>query len=236
MSLIDMENTLLNDILNSLEKLTIEQRVKILNKIYSIQDIKNDQGYPLYCDKCKKVKTIDSPIDKFCYAFTCKICSMSYCRECEDDNSYLYPKVSCTSCRDTWCGNCNENRDIPAINVMDFCKECDAIFCEKCVDKKMANKKRCFECEDERIKNIIERDIDHDRKIKVICSICDKREKINCKKGTVFDYKTCGDCHKYVCSGCKPKSKRKNFFCSKCLEKNIAHECTPKKTMKTIGK
>lgn len=146
-------------ILNSLEKLTVKERVSILKKIALIDGIKSNE---FYCDKCSKITYPDFS-DEFCYAFVCKICGISYCHECEDDNSYLYPKVSCGSCRDTWCGKCNENRDIPAINAMDYCKECDAIFCEKCVDRKMANKKRCFECEDERMEN----DINHDREIKV---------------------------------------------------------------------
>ena len=67
--------------IDSLKNMTREQQVKIMNHIYTIQDVENGDKYPFYCNECKQVKILRKLVISF-NGFTCSICKMTYCRSC----------------------------------------------------------------------------------------------------------------------------------------------------------
>ena len=157
------ENNNENFSIDSLKNMTREQQVKIMNHIYTIQNMENRDKYPFYCDECRQVKQLKISFGKQLKAFTCLICKMTYCdtcsnwyRECE--------KYSCVCCQVHLCGECKEKNDF-----LKYCQKCNKIYCLKC-ETGMANEKLCLKCENDQ--NPLKRSLSKEEN----CQVSEKRK------------------------------------------------------------
>jgi hypothetical protein len=94
-----MENNLYTTTLNSLEKLTCKERVKILDAIYTMENL---HGFVYYCETCEESKqgNLYDP-------FYCSKCMDAFCEDCvAGDEETLGPMITCEDCDTNFCRNC----------------------------------------------------------------------------------------------------------------------------------
>jgi hypothetical protein len=113
-----MENNLYTTTLNSLEKLTVKERVKILDAIYTMENL---HGFVYYCETCEESKQ-GNLYDPF------------YCSKCMD-----------AFCEDCVAGDCYEEKE--TLGPIITCEDCDTNFCRNCAKDEMTNDFKCDKCE-----------------------------------------------------------------------------------------
>lgn len=96
--------------LNTLKKMTCKERIKILDQIYTIENL---HGFVYYCEECGEPRqgNLSDP-------YYCSNCNDSICADCAADDSGAI--ISCKKCEVFFCRECAEEE----MTIDDICIGC----------------------------------------------------------------------------------------------------------------
>jgi hypothetical protein len=104
-----VENNLYNNALNSVEKLSMESKIRLIQKLIKDGELFGEVNIS-YCSCCKTMFQENCSVPHS--AYSCKKCGISYCDDCLGCTGNKRVAVICDRCECFHCKNCAEGETV----------------------------------------------------------------------------------------------------------------------------